>query len=113
MNKIIKEEILEAILGHIRILENRITEENTDVITGMIVIVQIEAEINLEKGHSQETIATIEGMIEVQAIVDQGQDEGQVQIQIEIGVTSVGNMITLQKIILHPKKKEIQNKYSI
>ena len=96
MNKITKEEILEAIVGHIRILEDRIAEENTEVIIEMIVIVEIEVEVNLEKGHSQETIAIIEGMIEVQAIADQGQDQEQVQKEIELGVISVGNMNILQ-----------------
>ena len=117
MNKITKEEIiLEAILGHIRISEGRLAEGNTEVIIGMIVIVEIEVVVNLEKGHLKETIAIIEGMIEVQVIVDQGQDQEQVKIEIKLGVISVGNMIILQKIVLHPKKKEnenISNKYSI
>ena len=56
MNKITEEEVLEAILGHIRILEDRIAEENTEVIVGVIVIVEIEVGVNLEKGHFQETI---------------------------------------------------------
>ena len=55
---------------------------------------------------SQETIAIIEGTIEVQAIVDQGQDQEQVQMEIELGVISVGNMIISRKIVLHPKNKE-------
>ena len=42
-----------------------------EMIIGMIVIVEIEVEVILEKGHFQETIAIIEGMIEMQAIVDQ------------------------------------------
>ena len=52
MNKIAKGDILEAILGHIRILEDRIAVENTEVIIGMIAIVEIEVEVNLERGHS-------------------------------------------------------------
>ena len=87
-------------------MEDRIAEENTEVIIGMIVIVGIEVEVNLEKGYLQETIAIIKGMIEVQAIEDQGKDQEQVQIEIELGVISVGNMIILQKIVLIPKKKE-------
>ena len=54
----------------------------------------------------QETIAIIEEMIEVQAIIDQGQDQEQVQMEIELGVISVGNVIITQKIVLYPKEKE-------
>ena len=39
MNKIIEEEILEAIQGHIGISEDRIAEENIEVIIGMKVTV--------------------------------------------------------------------------
>ena len=99
MNKVTKEEILEAILGHIRILGDRIAEENTEVLIGMMVIIEIEVEINLEKGHSQETIAIIEGMREMQAIVYQCQDQEQIKIEIETDVISVGNMIISQKIV--------------
>ena len=110
MNKITEEEILEAILDHIRISEDRIAEENTDVIIGMTVTVEIEVGVNLEKGHFQETIAIIEGMIEVQAIVDQGQDQEQVLIGIELDIINVESMITLQKIALHPMKRGKWNK---
>ena len=106
MNKITEGEVLEAVLSHIRILEDRIAEENTEVIIGMIVIVEIDVKVNLEKGNFQETMAIIEGMIEVQIIVYQGQDQEQVQIEIELGVISAGNMIISQKIVIHPKKKK-------
>ena len=53
--------------------------------------VMIEAGTGLEKGHFPDAITTIE--IEVQAIVDPGQDQGQVQIETEEDVISVGNMI--------------------
>ena len=73
MNKIIEEEFLEAIQGHIKILEDRISEESIELIIGMNVTVEREVGLDLEKGHFQEIIAVIiEGMIEVQAIVDQG-----------------------------------------
>ena len=73
MNKTIEEEILEAIQGHIRISEDRIAEENIDMIIGMIVIVEREVGVDVEKGHFQEIIAVIiEGTIEVQATIDQG-----------------------------------------
>ena len=44
-------------------------------------------------------------MIEVQAVVDQGQDQEQVQIGIELDIISVESMITLQKIVLHSMKR--------
>ena len=79
MNRIIEEETLEAIQGHIRIMEDRLAEENTEVIIGMIVTVEREVGVDLKKGHFQEIIAVImEGMIEMQAIVDQDQDQEQV-----------------------------------
>ena len=37
----------------------------------------------------------IEGTVEVLVIVDKGQAQGQLQIEIGLGVLSVGNMITL------------------
>ena len=44
-------------------------------------------------------------MIGVQVIVGPDQDQGQVQIETESGVTNVGNMIILQKTVLQPGKK--------
>ena len=76
MNKIIKEEFLEAIQGHIKILEDRITEENIEVMIGMKIKAEKEVAVGLGKGHFQEIIVTtIEGMMEVQAIGYQGQDQ--------------------------------------
>ena len=86
-------------------MEDRIAEKNTEMIIGITVIVEIEVAGNLEKGHFQDIIAIIEGMIEVQAIVDQCQDQEEVQIEIELGVINVGNIIILQMIVLHLKKK--------
>ena len=51
MNKIIEEEILKAILGYIRISEDIIAEQNIELIIGMIVRVEIEVGVNLDKGH--------------------------------------------------------------
>ena len=65
MNKIIGEEILEEIQGHIKILEERIVEENTEVIIGIKLIAEREVGVGLEKHHFQEMIISIEGMIEV------------------------------------------------
>ena len=44
-------------------------------------------------------------MIEVQVILGPDQDQEQVQIEIESGITNVGNTIILQEIGLHPGKK--------
>ena len=51
MNKTTKEDILETIQGHIKILEDRITEENIEVTTGMEVTIEKEEGVGLEKGH--------------------------------------------------------------
>ena len=87
-------------------MEDRIVEQNIKVIIGMKLIAEREVGVGLEKDHFQGIIIIIEGMIEVYAIVDQGQDQEQVQIEIESGVISVENIIIFQKIVLHPKKKE-------
>ena len=47
-------------------------------------------------------------MIEVQAIVDQGQDQEQIQIGIELDVISVESMITLQRVVPHNEDREIE-----
>ena len=66
MNKIIGEEFLDAIQGHIKILEDRIAEENMELIIGMKITAEREVGVGLEKGHFQEIIVIIiEGMIEV------------------------------------------------
>ena len=59
---------------------------------------------SLEKDHIQTIITIGEAGV---VIVDQSQDQEQVQIEIELGVINVENMMTLQKIALPPKKKEI------
>ena len=56
--------------------------------------VMTEAGTGLEKGHFPEAIAAVLE-IEVQAIVDPGQDPEQVQTGIEFDVISAGNTITL------------------
>ena len=76
-NKTIGEEILGATQGHIKIMEDRIVEENIEVIIGMKITVEREVGVGLEKDHFQE-ILIIEGMIEAQVIADQGLDQGQV-----------------------------------
>ena len=74
MNKTIEEEILGTIQGHIKISEDRIAEENIEVILGMKITAEVEVEVGLEKGHFWEIMA---GMIEVQLIADQDQDQDQ------------------------------------
>ena len=62
-NKIIGEEILEVMWEHTKILEDRIVEENIEVIIEMKIISEKEVEVGLGKDHFQE-ILVIEGMIE-------------------------------------------------
>ena len=85
MNKTIEVEILEEMQAHIRILEDRIVEESTG------------------KDHFSETLITGE-MIGVQVIVGLDQDWEQVPIETELGVINVGNMITSQRTVSHPKE---------
>ena len=54
-----------------------------------------EAGTGPQNGHFPEIMATMPET-EIQAIVDPGQDQEQVQIGIEFDVISVGNMIILQ-----------------
>ena len=58
----------------------------------MKIITEKEVGVDLEKVHIQTIIA--EGETGVVVIVDQGQDEEQVQIVIELGVLSIENIIT-------------------
>ena len=82
---------------------DRIADEIIETVIEMTVMIKVET--GLEKGHFRETIATI---IEIglQGIVGPGQDPVQVLIETEFSVTSVGNMITLQRTLpLLGKKK--------
>ena len=74
---------------------DKIVEENTETAIGMTVMT--EAGTRLEKGHFPEIKSAIE--LDVQSIVDPGQDPQQVQTGIEFNVLSIGNMIILQGII--------------
>ena len=82
---------------------DKIVEESIEAIIEMTVIT--EAGTGLEKGHFPEIMATIE--IGVQAIVGPDQDQEQVQTETEFNVISVGNVITLQRIVplLEKRKK--------
>ena len=73
-----------------------IVEEGIWEIIGMRIITEKEVEVGLEKGNW----TMIGGETGVVVIVDQGQESEQVQTEIELGVISVENMITLQKIAL-------------
>ena len=61
-DKIIGEEILEAMRDHIKILEDRIVEQTIEAIIAMKIIAEKEVGVGLEKDHFQGII--IQGMIE-------------------------------------------------
>ena len=75
------------------------------MITEMKVIAEVEIGTGLEQNHFLETLVKIE-TIGVHAVVGPGQDQGLAQIETESDITSVGNMIMSQKIVLPPEKKE-------
>ena len=104
MNKIIEEEILEVMQLCIKIFEDKIVDENTEIIIEMKVMAEVEIGTGIEKDHFLETLAT-EEVIRVQVIVRPDQDQGYIQIETESGVTNVNYMIILQKTVLHPGKK--------
>ena len=82
---------------------DKTVEENIE--TAIEMTVTTEAGIGLEKGCFPETMAITE--LEVQAIVDPGQDAELAQIGIEYIVISVGNTIILQRNVplLRKRKK--------
>ena len=75
----------------------------------MKIMKEKEVGVGLEKGHTQ---VIVEGMTEATATVGQGQYQKQVLIETGLGVISAESMITLQKIVQQPKKKERQIKYN-
>ena len=99
LNKIIEEEMLEVMQGGIKIIKDKTVEESTEAATEMKIIAEVEIGAGLEKGHFLETLVMIE-TIGVQVIVGPDQDQGQVQIETKSDVTSVGNMIILQRTVL-------------
>ena len=105
MKKIIEVEILEVRQGHIKILRDKAIEESTEIITEMKVIAEVGMGMSLEKDHFLETLVMIE-TIGAQAIVGPDQYQGLAQIETESDVTSLGNIIILQRIVLPPEKKE-------
>ena len=83
--------------GTIEDMEDKIIEENTEVIGATSIM---ETGIGQEKGHSQ-------GIgIEVPVIVDQDQDPELILTEIEQGVIIVGNMTILQEIVPTLERKE-------
>ena len=104
INKIIQEEILEVLQERIKFLEDKIVQENTEIILEMKVMTEVEMETGLEKDQFLETLVA-EETIGVQVIVGPDQDQGQVQIETESGVTNVVNTIISQRIVLHPGRK--------
>ena len=85
-------------------MKDRVVEESTGITIETKVIAEIGIGTGLEKDHSLETLI-IEEMIGVWVIVGPDQDQEQVQIEKDLGVTNVGNTIILQGTVLHPKKK--------
>ena len=86
-------------------MKDETIEKGVKIVTEVKVMAEIEIGTGLEKGYFLETLVTIEA-IEVQAIVGPDQDQGQVQIETGSDVTSVGNMIILQKTVLPLGRKE-------
>ena len=85
---------------------DKTVEENIE--TAIEMTVMTEAGTGLEKGHFPEIMAITE--LEVQAIVDPGQDPELAQIGIEYVVISVGNMIISQGTVpLLRKKKKLNS----
>ena len=66
--------------------------------------------VGLEKDHFQKIIAERDTGVVV--IVDHGEDQEQVQLDIELGVINVVNIIILQRIALPQKKKNRWSKIS-
>ena len=85
-------------------MKDKIIEESTEITIEMKVMVEVEIGTGLEKDHFLETLV-IEKMKGMQVIAGTDQDQGQVQRETESGVTNAGNMIILQRTVLHPGKK--------
>ena len=83
------------------IMVDKTVGERTETSTKMIVMVEVGT--GPERGNFPEIMAMIE--LEVQAIVDPGQDPELVQIGIKYTVISVGNTITLQETVPLPEKE--------
>ena len=99
------EEIVEVIQEHIKIKisEDRMTQEDVEEIIDVRAMTEKKVGVGLEKDHIWIIIG---GEIGVVIIVDQNQDQGKEQIEIELCVISIGNMITSQKIALSAKRNE-------
>ena len=78
----ITEEILEVTQGCIKTLRDKTVEESIEIITETKVMAEVQIGTGLEKGHFLETLIAIE-TIGGQAIVGPGQDQDQVQIEIQ------------------------------
>ena len=87
------------------IIEDRITEVDTEGIIEMIIMKETEVglDINNFLTMSQEMIEVIVGLSQVQELV---------QIEIGLDAISVGNTITSPKIVQHQKYSKKQNKYN-
>ena len=85
---------------------DKIVEESTETSTEMTVMVEVGTGPDI--GHFPKIMAIIE--LEVQALVDPGQDPELVQKEIEYIVINVGNMIILHETIpLLESKGKLRN----
>ena len=73
----------------------------------MKIIAEKEVEVGLGKDHFQ-GILIIEGTTEAQAIVYQGLDQEQVEIELELGVIGVENMILTKDCPTSKEEREIK-----
>ena len=80
---------MKQILGEVILGETQQTLTDEVIEENMVTIIGVET--GPERGHSQKIIA-VSLEIEVQVVVDLGQDQGQVLIEIELNATSVENM---------------------
>ena len=74
MNRAIGQSILEITQEYTKIMGYKIVEKNTRVIIGMKITTEKEEGVSLGKDHFQRVLI-IEGMIEAQVIVNQGQNQ--------------------------------------
>ena len=103
MSKILGKVILEETLV---IMVDKTVEENIEA--AIKITVMTKAGTGLEKGHFPEIMAILE--LEIQAIVDPGQDPELAQIGIEFIVMCVGKMIILQGTVpLLGKKRKLNS----
>ena len=88
-------------------MKDETAEEIAKIIIGVKVTAEVEIGTGLGKDHFLDTLVMIE-TIGVKAIVGPGQDQGQVQIERESDLTSVGNMIIPQDFPTSREERELE-----